>query len=137
MKFLIKGVPVDLESGLTKASLTTLYELKRDQGISIKTLAECAVKMGALTDPLVLLDDLEMFQMFRVLIWLARLHRGDMTVPFDGKPARAMTLEEANDDFGIGDLTVEQEDGDVVPDPKAQALAAFDPDEEFPPTAAE
>lgn len=110
MKFKINGTEYDPEMGLRKATLQTLFELKVKHGIGMKSLMASAKRMEKISDPTDLLEDPEAFQTFMVVIWLARRYAGER-----------LSLEEANDDFGIADLVLVTEDGD------AEKLAAADP----------
>lgn len=116
MKFRIKGKEYDAEAGLKKATLLTLFELKSRHGIGMKQLAATAKKFEEITDPMELLDNTESFQLFLVVIWLARKYAGEK-----------LTLEEANDDFSIDELALIVDDEEAPeaagPDPKAPASA--------------
>lgn len=117
MKFVIKGKEYDPKLGLQKVSLNTLFELKVKHNVGVRDLQAAALRLEKIKDPLDLLEDVEAFQTFLIVIWLARRFAGDVGV--NGKP---ITLTEANDDFAITDLLLLTEDGDEepAPDPKAQ-----------------
>jgi hypothetical protein len=109
MKFEINGRQYDAVAGMQKASLQTLYVLKVKNGIGMRDLMTRAQKMTEIKDPMELLDDQEMFQTLMVIIWLSRKYAGEI----------GLTLEEANDDFGIADLKiVEEEEPPGDEDPK-------------------
>lgn len=116
MKFRIGDKEYDAELGLRKASLLTLFELKSKHGIGLKSLAATAKKFEQIADPMDLLEDEESFQLFLVVIWLARKYAGEK-----------LTLEEANSDFALDELVLVVEDEPEAeaagPDPKAPASA--------------
>jgi hypothetical protein len=108
MKFLINGNEYDPVLGLQKVTLQTLFELKVKHGISVRDLQTAARKMDDIKDPMQLLEDVEAFQTFMVIIWLARRYAGEK-----------LSLAEANSDFGLADLEIVHEETD---EPEAAAL---------------
>lgn len=109
MKFRINGKEYDAGAGLEKATLQTLYVLKVKHGIGLKSLAEAAKRLEKISDPMEIMEDTEGLQAFMVIIWLARKHAGEI-----------ISLEDANDDFGIADLEMVDDDEPEVGDsPKA------------------
>lgn len=112
MKFLIEGREYDVERGLSKASLYTLFELKSKYGIGVKSMVSAAKKMENLADPMDLLDDEESFKTFLAIIWLARRYAGEKC-----------TLEEANS-MPLDSLQIVAEDGDEEAAPKAPTVSA-------------
>jgi len=114
MKFSIHGKVYDAEAGLQKVSLQTLFELKTEHNLGMKSLAAQAEKFQNVTDPMDILEDAASFKVFLVVIWLARKHAGEN-----------LTLEEANSDFGIADLQFVIPE-DVPESPKAPADSAAD-----------
>lgn len=111
MKFLIEGREYDMERGLSKASLYTLFELKSKYGIGIKSMAAIAKRIDKLADPTDLLDDKETFEVFLAIVWLARRYAGEK-----------LTLEEANS-MPLDSLQIVDDDGEEVTDPKALTVS--------------
>lgn len=101
MKFLINNTEYDPVAGMKHVTLQTLYELKARYGIGVKSLKAIAQKMDAMDDVSDVLEDPESFQVLLVMIWLARRYAGER-----------LTLEQANDDFGIVDMKIIHEEGD-------------------------
>lgn len=111
MKFLIEGREYDLERGLSKASLYTLFELKSKYGIGIKSMALIAKRMDKMTDTIDMLDDEEAFKVFMAVVWLARRYAGEK-----------LTLEEANG-MALDSLQIVEDEGEETPDPKAPTVS--------------
>lgn len=112
MKFLIEGREYDLERGLSKASLYSLFELKSRYGIGVKSMVETAKRMDKMPDPMDLLDDEDAFKVFLAIVWLARRYAGEK-----------LTLEEANS-MALDSLQiVNDEDGETTPDPKERTVS--------------
>ncbi len=116
MQFRIKGNLYDAELGLRKASLLTLFELKSRHGVGLKSLASTAKKFEQISDPMDLLEDTESFQLFLIIIWMARRYAGEK-----------LTLEQANDDFALDEFSMVLPDAEEeAGDPKAPAASAPD-----------
>lgn len=114
MKFLIEGREYDLERGLSKASLYSLFELKSRYGIGVKSMVETAKRMDKMPDPMDLLDDEDAFKVFLAIVWLARRYAGEK-----------LTLEEANG-MALDSLQIvnDDDDGDEAPaDPKGRTVS--------------
>lgn len=118
MKLEIDGKHYDLEAGMSQADLHTLFELKSKYGIGMKSMLKAAERMKGL-DPMDLLEDVELFQTFLAMIWLARRHAGEK-----------LTLEEGTS-IPLTKLKFIPEEGDEVADPP-QALTDSDQGEERP-----
>lgn len=110
MQFKIKGVLYDAEMGLRKATLLTLFELKSKHGVGLKSLAATAKKFEQISDPMELLEDAESFQLFLIIIWMARRYAGEK-----------ISLEQANDDFALDEFSL------VLPDEPEREAAGGDP----------
>lgn len=111
MKFMIEDKEYNAEEGVSKVTLSTLYELKVKTGIGMKTLAEMVQRFDQITDPLDLLENKDSFKAFMIVIWLARRHAGER-----------LSLEEASG-FPLDTFRIVMEDDDEQPeqaDPKAQ-----------------
>lgn len=108
MKLEIEGKQYDLEAGMARADLYTLFELKSKYGIGMQSMLKAAERMKGL-DPMALLEDAELFQTFLAMIWLARRHAGEK-----------LTLEESTS-IPLTELQVIAEEADEVADPP-QAL---------------
>lgn len=104
----------DAEAGISKATLTTAYELKVRTGIGMKTLAERASKLGEFKDATDVLEDKDAFQAFRIIIWLARKHAGEKNLSLDDATDFSM------DDFR---MVVDEDEQEPEPDPKADSVA--------------
>jgi hypothetical protein len=117
MKFMIGDNEYDAEEGVSKVSLSTLYELKVKHGIGMKTLVEMTRNFANFKDPLDLLEDKNAFRAFMIIIWLARRHAGERC-----------TLEEASQ-FPLDSLRIVTEP-EPEPDPKVQSASG--PDESAP-----
>lgn len=118
MKFIIEGRTYDVEQGVKKASLATLYELKLRHGIGIKTLQQMCRELAKFDDPVELLEHKDAFQALRVVIWLARKGQGDKIGSLDDAtsfPIDQMEIVIDDDDEPVAE-------GDV--DPKAAAVSA-------------
>jgi hypothetical protein len=108
VKLEVDGKQYDLEAGMARADLYTLFELKSKYGIGMQSMLKAAERMNGL-DPMALLEDAELFQTFLAMIWLARRHEGER-----------LTLEESTS-IPLTDLKVVPEEGDEKADPP-QAL---------------
>lgn len=115
MQFEINGKTYDAELGLRKATLLTLFELKSRHGVGVKKLAETAKRFEKITDPMELLEDTDSFQLFLIVIWLARRYAGEK-----------LTLEQANDDFALDELKL------IVPDSEGPAADPKGPTDSAP-----
>jgi hypothetical protein len=108
VKLEIDGKQYDLEAGMARADLYTLFELKSKYGIGMQSMLKAAERMKGL-DPMAMLEDVELFQTFLAMIWLARRHAGER-----------LTLEESTS-IPLTELRVVDEEGAEVADPP-QAL---------------
>jgi hypothetical protein len=116
MKVKIQGKEYDIEQGMSKVSLTTLFELKSSYGIGMQTLMKTGERFGKIKDNTEILEDLELLNAFRVMVWLARKAAGEK-----------LTLDEAND-FPLDTfefVSDEPEDADpkAEPAPESSAVA--------------
>lgn len=115
MIFVIEGKEYDVEQGLSKVTLTTLFELKAKHGISAPDLQSMANYLQKFNGkkPEELLADKFALRALMVVIWLARKHAGER-----------VTLEEANN-FAMDDFFMKpsEEDNDAA-DPKATEPAS-------------
>lgn len=109
MKLEIDGKQYDLEAGMSHADLYTLFELKSKYGIGMQSMLKAAERMKGL-DPMALLDDVELFQTFLAMIWLARRYAGEKH-----------TLEESCS-IQLTELKVVAEEGDEAQQDPPQAL---------------
>jgi hypothetical protein len=110
VKLEIDGKQYDLEAGMARSDLYTLFELKSKYGIGMQSMLKAAQRMEGL-DPMELLEDAELFQMFLAMIWLARRHAGEK-----------LTLEEAAS-IPLTELRVVNEEEEVAdPADPPQAL---------------
>jgi hypothetical protein len=116
MKFRINGKEYDAGAGVEKATLQTLYVLKVKHGIGMRSLADAALRLEKITDPMEILEDPEGLQAFMVIVWLARKQAGEF-----------LTLEEANDDFGIADLELVEDDEPEVGSESPKAVTGSVP----------
>lgn len=124
MKLIIGETEYDAGEALAKVSLSTLYELKVRTGYGAKSLAEGAKRIGKMVgeDPMQILEDKEAFQVFRIIVWLARRHAGER-----------MSLDEATD-FPLDQMFLGGKDDreqmaaaqEAFADPKATADSAAD-----------
>jgi hypothetical protein len=113
MKLKIEGKEYDVAQGMAKVSLTTLFELKSKYGIGMAHLMKQGEKFGKIKNNAEILDDLDMLQAFRVMVWLARKHAGEK-----------LTLDEAND-FPLDAFEfVNEEDEPTEADPKGETSEA-------------
>jgi hypothetical protein len=108
VKLEVDGKQYDLEAGMARADLYTLFELKSKYGIGMQSMLKAAERMKGL-DPMAMLEDVELFQTFLAMIWLARRHAGER-----------LTLEESTS-IPLTELRVVDEEGAEVADPP-QAL---------------
>ena len=112
MIFVIEGTEYDVNMGLAKVSLHTLFELKVKHGISAKDLQGMARYLekfnGApATD---LMDDKVALRAMMVVIWLARRYAGEK-----------LSMEEANS-FAMDSFFIKASDEEL-----AQAGGGADP----------
>jgi hypothetical protein len=112
MIFIIEGKEYDIEAGLAKVTLHTLFELKVKHGISAKDLQEMAQYLQKFDgqDATVLMNDKTALRALMIVIWLARKHAGEK-----------VSLEEANS-FSMDAFFIKPEEEPLAgadEDPKA------------------
>lgn len=108
MIFVIEGKEYDVEQGLAKVTLNTLFELKAKHGISAKDLQIMAQYLSKFNGKPAeeLLDDKMAIRSLMVIIWLARKHAGER-----------ITLEQACE-FDMTEFYIKAED---EPEPEDEA----------------
>jgi hypothetical protein len=108
MIFIIEGKEYDVDQGMAKVTLQTLFELKAKHGISAKDLQGMAGYLQKFNgkDPAELLDDKVALRGLMVVIWLARKHAGEK-----------LSMEEANS-FPMDQFLIKPEEPVADDDPK-------------------
>jgi hypothetical protein len=121
--FIIEGKEYDVEAGLAKVTLHTLFELKVKHGVSAKDLQDMARYLQKFDGQPgeVLLNDKTALRALMVVIWLARKHAGEK-----------VTLEEANS-FSMDQFLIKAEEEPIGDeDPKATPATAADAEADPP-----
>lgn len=123
MILIIEGKEYDVDAGLAKVTLHTLFELKVKHGISAKDLQDMAHYLEKFDGQpaTALMDDKVALRALMIVIWLARKHAGEK-----------LSLEEANS-FAMDQFFIKNEEPLVVDDdPKATADSVAAADAEPP-----